>query len=239
MAPPGRAHQYSRISLVKSILLDYGGTLDSDGVTWLERFRGIYKEAGLEASSASFDRAFYDADDGLPARFDLRGLSLEGTLRLQVGCVLEKLAPGRPELLDRVAGRFLEQSREAFRRNRPALERLAGRFRLGIVSNFYGNLDSVLASEGLAELFTVVADSAVVGHIKPAPELFEHALRAVGCGPAEALMVGDSIPRDMKGAESLAMPHALIAPAGKPSCCAQALRLTSFVELESRLGVAA
>lgn len=224
---------------MKSILLDYGGTLDADGVTWLERFRGIYKEAGLDASSAAFDRAFYDADDGLPARFALRGASLEDTLRLQVGCVLERLAPGRPELLDLIAGRFLEQSRSAFRRNRPVLERLAGRYRLGIVSNFYGNLDSVLASEGLAELFAVVADSTVVGHLKPAPELFRHALRAVDCAPEEALMVGDSVPRDMMGAEALAMPHALIAEARKPSCCAAALRLTSFVELESRLKVTA
>jgi len=56
---------------MKSILFDYGGTLDSDGSTWLERFAPIYKEYGIDVPKQRFDRAFYDSNDNLPARFAL------------------------------------------------------------------------------------------------------------------------------------------------------------------------
>ncbi len=141
------------------ILFDYGGTLDSDGTTWLERFLRIYEDFGVPCPRERFDRAFYDSDDNLPSRFDLKGLSLEETLKLQVRCVLENLAPQRLELVEPVSRRFLEDCRTSFRKVRPVLERLAKTHRLGIVSNFYGNLDSILASEVLRGLFGTIAES--------------------------------------------------------------------------------
>ena len=212
---------------MKSVLFDYGGTLDSDGLTWLERFRAIYKEAGLNAAPEALDRAFYDSDDNLPNRFALAGLGLEATLRLQVDCVLERF--DRKDLTEAVVKRFTEQSRAAFARNKPVLAELAKRYRLGIVSNFYGNLESILAGEGLLPYFSVVADSAVVGAIKPESRIFAHALEALQSTPEEAVMVGDSVKRDMRGAENLGMRHVLIG-AHEP-CCARVTRIDRLTQL--------
>lgn len=217
------------------ILFDYGGTLDADGRTWLERFRPIYAQEGIDSSSPRFERAFFDSEDSLPGRFRLNDLSLEATLVLLSRCVLEAVAPDRISSAEAVAGRFLQESRRAFRRNRPMLERLSRRYRLGVVSNFYGNLRGILKAEGLLELFGAVADSGVVGAAKPDPVLFHDALKKLGCAPNGALMVGDSLERDMRGAESLGMSHALLALAPKPSCCAQALRLSVLTDLEAAL----
>ncbi|MBI5241930.1 MAG: HAD-IA family hydrolase [Elusimicrobia bacterium] len=220
------------------ILFDFGGTLDSDGTTWLERFLGIYEALGVPCPRPRFDRAFYDSDDNLPSRFRLKGLSLEQTLDLQARCVLESLAPERADLGPEAARRFLEDSRASFRRVRPVLERLSAGHRLGIVSNFYGNLDSVLASEGLRDLFGFVADSGVLGVTKPEPAIFQKALAGLGCGPEEAVMVGDSVPRDMKGAEGLGMRHVLVGDLARPACCPQALRVASVTDLEKVLSPA-
>ena len=217
------------------ILFDYGGTLDSDGTTWLERFLRIYEGLGVPCPRERFDRAFYDSDDGLPSRFDLKGLSLEETLKLQVRCVLEGLAPQRMDLVEPAAGRFLEDCRASFRKVRPVLERLAKTHRLGIVSNFYGNLDSLLASEGLRGLFGSIAESGVLGVTKPDPAIFRKALADLGCSVEEAVMVGDSVPRDMKGAEGLGMRHVLVGPLSRPACCPQALRVASVADLEKVL----
>lgn len=219
---------------MKVVLFDYGGTLDSDGQTWPRRFQAIYKEAGLAAAPEALERAFYDSDDCLPARHKLAGLSLEETLNLQVGLVLERLE--RPDLKAVVVGRFLQECRQTFARNKPVLEFLSKRFKLGIVSNFYGNLDSCLASEGLRPYFSVVADSAVVGAAKPDPAIFNHALVALGCAPEDAVMVGDSIPRDMRGAEKLGMAHVLIGE--QAPCCAQALRIRDLAGLPEALSCA-
>ncbi|MDD5656330.1 MAG: HAD-IA family hydrolase [Elusimicrobia bacterium] len=221
---------------MESILFDFGGTLDSDGTPWLERFRRIYEEEGLAAPPARFDRAFYDSDDELPSRHRLRGLGLADTVRLQVAGVLERLGENGSRRADRICERFLADCRACFRRNRPELERLAlGGRRLGIVSNFYGNLDSVLASEGLGDLFAAVIDSGAAGVTKPEPAIFRLALDQLGSTCAQSVMVGDSVPRDMRGAESLGMAHVLIGPLSRPPCCPMGLRARSVSELSSRL----
>jgi putative hydrolase of the HAD superfamily len=220
---------------MKSVLFDYGGTLDADGSTWLERFYPIYKENGVEFPRERFDRAFYDSDDLLPARHALAGLDLEATLRLQVHDVLDALAPERAGLTDKIAGRFAADSREQFRRLRPVLERLASRYRLGVVSNFYGNLDGILRAEGLRDLFSVVADSGVLGVIKPEPGIFLHAAEALGSAPAECVMVGDSIKRDMKGAAAAGMKTALISAASPAPEIGQDWTVRSVAELEGVL----
>lgn len=220
---------------MECLLFDFGGTLDSDGLTWLDRFRVIYKEAGVNVTPERLDRAFYDADDNLAARHELPGLTLEQTVMLQVEDVLGAVAPHRiRELAPAVAGAFVDGCRAHLRRNRPILERLSRRYRLGIVSNWYGNMDSILAGEGLSELFPAVADSAVVGAIKPSPEIFRAALAKLGGAPERAIMVGDNVKRDMRGAEGLGMRHVLLSTSPAP-CCARGVTIRSLLELESAL----
>ncbi len=220
---------------LKAILFDFGGTLDADGIAWPERFFPLYREHGITDSRELFLKAFYRSDDELPGRHRLRGLGLEETLRLQVQGVLESLAPDRLELGPPLARRFAQESRELFRRNRPFLERLARSHRLGVVSNFYGNLDSVLETEGLSHLFGAIADSVSLGASKPDSRIFLYATARLGVSPAEALMVGDSAERDMRGAEALSMPHAFLRASRPASCCPQARVLSRLTDLEASL----
>lgn len=221
---------------MKSLLFDYGGTLDADGSTWLERFRPIYKEAGLDFPKERFDRAFYDSDDNLPARHALKGLTLAQTVRLQVEDVIRILAPERGDLIDPITDRFVADCRSQFRRLTPALERLAKRYRLGVVSNFYGNLEGILTAEGLRPLFSVVADSGVLGVTKPDAAIFLHAANAVSAAPADCVMVGDSVKRDVAGAARVGMKMALISVATETPKVGQDWTIRSVVDLEAILG---
>jgi putative hydrolase of the HAD superfamily len=221
---------------MKCLLFDYGGTLDADGTTWLERFHPIYKEAGLDFPQARFDRAFYDSDDHLPSRHALMGLDLAQTVRLQVADVIKTLAPDRGDLIDPIAGRFVADCRGQFQRLAPVLKRLAERYRLGIVSNFYGNLDGILTAEGLRPLFSVVADSGVLGVTKPDAAIFLHAAKAVSASPVDCVMVGDSVKRDMAGAAGVGMKKALISVATETPEAGQDWTIRSVVELEAILG---
>lgn len=220
---------------MKSVLFDYGGTLDSDGTTWPDRFYPIYKENGVVTERSLFDRAFYDSDDSLPGRFALDGLDLEQTLRLQVRGVLDALSPGQAHLTAAIAGRFAEDSRRQFRALKAVLERLAGRYRLGVVSNFYGNLDGILRAEGLRGHFAVVADSGVLGVTKPSPEIFLHAARVLETSPRDCLMVGDSVPRDIKGASAAGMKTALVCAKPQAPDAGQDWTVSTISELEPLL----
>ena len=50
---------------IETVLFDFGGTLDSDGVAWKERFFALYRSEGLDLSAEAFAPAFYAADDAL------------------------------------------------------------------------------------------------------------------------------------------------------------------------------
>lgn len=221
---------------VKSIFFDYGGTLDSDGTSWLERFYLICAECGIHAPRESFDRAFHDSDDGLPGRHALRGLDLEQTARLQALGVLEAVAPDRADLAETIARRFASESRRQFARLKPALEGLARRYRLGVVSNFYGNLDGLLSAEGLRACFSVVADSGALGVAKPDPAIFLYAAGALNARPEECVMVGDSVPRDIRGAASAGMKTALVCAGPSAPDAGQDWTVRSVAELAAALG---
>jgi putative hydrolase of the HAD superfamily len=106
------------------------------------------------------------------------------------------------------------------------------------VSNFYGNLNSILEREDLLSFFSVVADSGKVGFSKPSPEIFFHAMNAMHSTPNETWMVGDSVSRDMKGAEQIGLSHIWLREehaADAPPCCERGLVLNSFEKIESCL----
>jgi putative hydrolase of the HAD superfamily len=217
------------------LLFDFGGTLDADGITWQERFYPLYLDAGIQVSRDDFRKAFYASDDSL----SLRDASMEETVRLQVGGVLERLGgnlgrQGIRAIRDQVAGGFLRQSRRHFEALKPALSRLASRRCLGVVSNFYGNLRSALASEGMLGFFKTVADSGALGVKKPESAIFIEALSTLGGEPGSATMIGDSVERDMKGAEALGLRHVLLG-SGRAACCGRGLRARSVIDLEALL----
>lgn len=86
--------------------------------------------------------------------------------------------------------------------HRALLDRLAPRFKLGIVSNFdyTPTAHGILEREGIARFFRAVVISADVGWRKPEPVIFEVALSRLEVSPQEVLFVGDRADVDVLGA---------------------------------------
>jgi len=189
-----------------AVLFDFGGTLDANGVAWKERFFRLYRDEGIKITSKCFDRVFYAADDALVGAVPAT-LSLRGTVVRLVQSVTQALGWRDLALAERIAQRFLKESSDRLSTNAVLLSRLSRRYRLGVVSNFYGNLAVICHEVGLTPFLTVVVDSACVGCLKPDPRIFFRALAELRAVPAQALFVGDSLRRDMAGARAVGMPH--------------------------------
>jgi putative hydrolase of the HAD superfamily len=211
---------------LETLLFDFGGTLDADGLAWKERFHALYRAEGLAMAADAFAPVFYAADDrlvgGLPPAAGLfetvQALTehLETELARRGACPQEASAAKERTHGDRgrrVTSCFLSEASAAFTRNRPVLKALSERYRLGVVSNFYGNLEAVCESAGLAPLFAVVVDSQRIGAQKPEPAIFRAALDRLGGTPETTLFIGDSLRRDREGARRLGMGFVWIAPA--------------------------
>jgi HAD superfamily hydrolase (TIGR01549 family) len=204
---------------IETLLFDFGGTLDADGVAWKERFHALYLAEGVDMTAEAFAPAFFAADDalvgalppaaGLAETVHALAANLEAEIARRAGAAKARIDGDRAR---RVASRFLKDMSAIFARNRPVLETLGERYRLGVVSNFYGNLEAACLSSGLAPLFAVMTDSCRVGVEKPDPAIFRAALEQLRASPETALYVGDSLKRDCEGARRSGMGFIWVAP---------------------------
>lgn len=85
-------------------------------------------------------------------------------------------------------------------------------FRLGVVSNSDGRIETWLRAKGLASSFEVVIDSHVAGVEKPDPRIFDMALGPMGVPPERALYVGDIYSVDVVGARRAGLTPVLLDP---------------------------
>jgi len=220
-----------------AVLFDFGGTLDADGVAWKERFHRLYRDEGVAIARERFDPLFYAADDALVGAVP-ETLSLEGTVERLVAGLTERIRPGDRALAARVGERFLAATRARIEANRPLLARLGQRYRLGIVSNFYGNLATVCDNLEVRPFFSVIVDSTQVGVSKPDPRIFQRAVAELDVALGDAVFVGDSFVRDMAGARAVGMRHVWLAGAnlaGTRPCCPGDSVMGSLADLEALL----
>ncbi len=97
------------------------------------------------------------------------------------------------------------------------LDRLAGRYRLSIISNTHypAVIHHNLAQIGVSGLFKQVITSIEFGRRKPHPAIFQYALAGLGIEPAAALYIGDNPVDDIAGAAGAGLRAVLIDPADR------------------------
>jgi putative hydrolase of the HAD superfamily len=120
-------------------------------------------------------------------------LSPEGEEEPPLGEVWRGSKPSVEEILSLL----MEQVERHTAHSREVLSLLKQRMPLVLVSNFYGNIHTVLREFGLDGLFTHVVESAVVGVRKPDPRIFTLGVEALGLAPYEVTVVGDSMEKDI------------------------------------------
>ena len=226
--------------MFRTVFFDYGGTLDAPGIAWRDRFYPIYLDAGIRVPQEIFARAFYASDDSLVEENPVR-MNLSEIVSEQVKRVLENLKSFDRSVHRTITSRFLEDTFSYLEEIRPVLRMLKDHFSMGIISNNYGNLENICRETGLDTFMDVLVDSNIAGVIKPDPRIFETGLSALGTAPASAVMVGDSLERDIKGAGTLGMTGVWLTAKGRPELLTKEpeniLVISRLHELPRLLGV--
>lgn len=189
----------------KAVLFDFGGTLDSDGEHWLDRFYELYEKVDIELPHERIKQVFYQVDAQCCADPQVNQMGLRSLMQHHVQ--LQFSAHGLHDRAKekRMADAFCTQTELALDRNQRLLARLCRRYRMAVVSNFYGNVEMLCEEAGLTQYLTAVLDSTQVGVAKPDPAIFRKALKQVNAIPEECIFVGDSYERDMLPALRLGM----------------------------------
>lgn len=181
----------------RALLFDFGGTIDADGEHWLDRFFRIYEDASIDFPRPEIKRAFYYADSACYNDPRVPSLGLHALIDRHVTLQFEALGFESAQKQTALVDAFCRCSQAVLLGRSALFDRLKARYRLGIVSNFYGNLCIIIEEAGLGPAFDVVLDSGRLGLRKPDPALFRLALARLGLRADEVAFVGDSYPRDM------------------------------------------
>ena len=188
---------------IKGLLFDYGGTIDSNGLHWAEVIWLAYEALQVPVSKEVFREAYVYGERTLgknpivqPHHTFLDMLRLKCDLQIQ-WLQQEGHLPVSIQPAMQLADWCYAYARQAIDRARPILRQLAARYPLVLVSNFYGNIESVLHDFALDGLFGSIVESAVVGVRKPNPAIFQMGVDRLGMQPEEVVVIGDSYDKDI------------------------------------------
>lgn len=209
---------------IDTVFFDVGNTLLSIDFDWVS---AELSQRGLRASPEALRRAEARARPRVSAGIVHREQKeSQDSFTFYLGLVLGQLeaAPrhGEPRLAE-LARELTPVLRGPGRTARlwswlipgvPEALRVLGEagLRLAVVSNSDGSVESSLVSRGLRDCFDAVFDSHLVGHEKPDPRIFEHALSVCGADPARTLHVGDLYAADVVGARAAGVHPVLLDP---------------------------
>lgn len=205
------------------VCLDAGFTLLAPRRTLADALRGVLEERGHPVEPEEVRRAWEVADRWFWDEYhrpDNRTWgddhAIEQTWRDYHSLMLTELgyADRAHELLDAIlSSQFAADAWEAYPDVEPALADLRAipGVSIGVISDWGSNLEGILAGLGLDRYLDFTLASGAVGLAKPDPALFRLALTRAGVPPAEAIMVGDSLRADVRGAEAAGMRGILLA----------------------------
>lgn len=218
---------------MKGLIFDYGATIDSGGRHWSEVLWEGYCQVSLPVTKEHFREAYIYAEryvsfnpvvqpsynffelmqtrigiqlDYLIQQDLLREDSLQTALRLFTEGevpIIDNMHELTQHFVDIIAGYCYDYARRCTLDCIPLIEKLSDKYEIALVSNFYGNLASVIQDFGLGRCFRTVVDSAVVGVRKPDPAIFQLAIDRLNLKAEDVTVIGDSFKKDIEPALSL------------------------------------
>ena len=189
---------------IRVLLFDFGGTLDGNGIHWRDRTYRFLQQTYPEIDRETFDRVDRAAVDRLIGSGNAPQLSLRETMDVIATGIYEALGLDL-DVKDRYVDFFCSGAKEHLDRNRRWLTTLRDRYRLGVISNNFGNTRGWCDEYNLSPLLDMVVDSTVVGVSKPEAGIFHAALTGISTLPEEAIYVGDTYSDDVVGAKGVGM----------------------------------
>ena len=182
--------------MIKGFIFDYGGTLDTGGQHWGKVIWHAYERQQVSVSEADFRDAYVHAERTLGKNPIIKpDFTFKRTLEEKIRIELEFL--GKEEFQQSIVDDLYARTMAETAKSREVLLELKQRYRMVLVSNFYGNIATVLKEFGLDGIFEHIIESAVVGVRKPDPKIFALGVDALGVEPNETVVVGDSMDKDI------------------------------------------
>jgi putative hydrolase of the HAD superfamily len=200
------------LNKVQGLIFDYGATIDSNGKHWAEVLWDAYRDNAVPVSKEAFRDAYVYGERYLATHPVVQpDYTFKNVLSAKVELQLNWLIDNNflPENANSslyslaISNQCYNFVRFVLKNAVPVLDKLASRYPLVLVSNFYGNIETVLRDFELDGYFQTVIESAVVKIRKPDPAIFDLGVKALKRKPQEVVVIGDSYKKDIVPAKNL------------------------------------
>ena len=183
--------------MIKGYIFDYGGTLDTASRHWGK----VLWDAYLKCGAYVYAERRLSSQPIIKPDFTFYN-TLDAKLEIELEYLAAQYMPDMPaKEIDTLRKNMLDGIYDGVRqetaRSRKVLAEVKKDYPMALVSNFYGNISTVLREFMLDGLFDKVIESAVVGIRKPNPQIFVLGAEALGLKPDEAVVIGDSYDKDI------------------------------------------
>ena len=188
--------------MIRGFIFDYGGTLDTGGQHWGKVIWHAYEHLQVPVSETDFRDAYVHAERTLGKNPIIQPdftfyKTLETKIRLQLEYLQTSYITPLTSYILPLTSYLYEATVAETRKSREVLLSLKKQYPMVLVSNFYGNIATVLKEFKLDGIFDTIIESAVVGVRKPDPQIFTLGVEALGMQPDEVVVVGDSMDKDI------------------------------------------
>ncbi|MGE3274708.1 MAG: HAD family hydrolase [Vicinamibacterales bacterium] len=205
--------------MVSAIFFDVDFTLIYPGPALQgEGYRRFCERHGVDVDVARFDAAVAAAsfilDDVEEPLYD------DGLFVHYTATIIEHMGGRGPAVVEAAREIYREWASnhhfEMYDDVAPVLEALAAQpFVLGVISNSHRSLVAFADHFQLNGYIRAAVSSSEFGYMKPHRSIFDEALRRAGVAAGDALMVGDSLNADVKGALAAGMQAVLLRRSGE------------------------
>lgn len=188
--------------MIRGFIFDYGGTLDTGGQHWGKVIWHAYEHLQVPVSETDFRDAYVHAERTLGKNPIIQPdftfyKTLETKIRLQLEYLQASYITPLTSYILPLTSYLYEATVAETSKSREVLLSLKKQYPMVLVSNFYGNIATVLKEFKLDGIFDTIIESAVVGVRKPDPQIFTLGVEALGMQPDEVVVVGDSMDKDI------------------------------------------
>ena len=188
--------------MIRGFIFDYGGTLDTGGQHWGKVIWHAYEHLQVPVSETDFRDAYVHAERTLGKNPIIQPdftfyKTLETKIRLQLEYLQTSYITPLTSYILPLTSYLYEATVAETSKSREVLLSLKKQYPMVLVSNFYGNIATVLKEFKLDGIFDTIIESAVVGVRKPDPRIFTLGVEALGMQPDEVVVVGDSMDKDI------------------------------------------
>lgn len=195
---------------IKGIIFDYGGTIDTNGVHWAEIIWEQYQNAACDISKELFRTAYVHGERTLAKNPIIEPTDTFATLlKKKTAIQFEYLKKEQncnnlnSMMCKQIAEGCYNKVLDTLHTTRGILERLSEKYPMVLVTNFYGNMPTVLQEFGLHRYFSAIIESSVVKLRKPDPALFALGVKQLGMPSEEIVVIGDSYKKDIYPSSTL------------------------------------